>query len=176
MSHRRRANALRSRPVLGGLEDRLLLSLLLQAQGTITAAAVGTLGSADKSATIDYEVDDSTTYSPYRNFMKAEPPAASAAQDGIGNIAWYNTSWGYRLPITITNGSSTSALSYAQVAFKLTGSAYTSFHTHAKSDGSDIVVTDSDGVTTLPFALEGIDTTGSAVYLVVEMSLAAQFA
>jgi hypothetical protein len=88
-------------------------------------------------------------------------------------MAWYNPSWNYRIPVTVTNGSSTSALSYCQVAISLTGSAYTSFHAHAKSDGSDIVVTDSDGATTLPFALEGIDTTNSVVYILAKLSLAA---
>jgi hypothetical protein len=88
-------------------------------------------------------------------------------------MAWYNASWSYRLPLTVTNGSSTSALSFCQVPVTISGSAYTSFHAHAKSDGSDIVVTDSDGVTALPFALELIDTTNSIVYLLVKLSLAA---
>lgn len=88
-------------------------------------------------------------------------------------MPWYNTAWSYRLPVTVTNGSSTSALSYAQVSVTLTGSAYASFSAHAKPDGSDIVVTDSDAVTPLPFALEEIDTTNSVVYLLVNLSLAA---
>jgi hypothetical protein len=87
--------------------------------------------------------------------------------------SWYSLSWNYRLPVTVTNGSSTSALSYAQVSVALTGSAYTSFHAHANANGSDLVVTDSDGVTTLPFALEEIDSTNSVVYLLVKLSLAA---
>jgi hypothetical protein len=91
-------------------------------------------------------------------------------------MTWYSLSWNYRLPVTVTNGSSTSALSYAQVGVSLTGSAYTSITTHGLSNLADIVVTDSDGVTTLPFALEGIDTTNSVVYLLVKMSLAANVA
>jgi hypothetical protein len=77
------------------------------------------------------------------------------------------------LPVTVTNGSSTSALSYYQVPVALSGSAYTSITTHGQTNLVDIVVTDSDGVTTLPFALEEIDTTNSVVYLLVKLSLAA---
>jgi hypothetical protein len=76
----------------------------------------------------------------------------------------------YRIPVTIDNtANTTSALSYHQVSVSLTGTAYTSFNAHAKADGSDIRVTDSDGVTPLNFALEGIDTANSAVYLLVKV-------
>ena len=88
-------------------------------------------------------------------------------------MSWYNSAWQYALPVTVTNTSSTSALRYCQVPIALSGSAYTSFHAHAKSDGSDIMVTDSDGTTTLPFALEQIDTANSVAYLLVKLSLAA---
>ena len=84
-------------------------------------------------------------------------------------MAWYNASWLYRLPVTVTNGSSTSALAYAQVPIALTGAAYTSFHAHALANGADIIVTAADGVTTLSFALEEIDTVNSVVYLLVKV-------
>ena len=85
-------------------------------------------------------------------------------------MSWYNNAWKKRLPITVDNtANATSALSYHQVSISLTGAAYTAFHASAKSDGSDIRVTDSDGVTLLSHALEGIDTTNSAVYLLVKV-------
>jgi len=87
--------------------------------------------------------------------------------------AWYSQSWLYRIPVPITNGNSTSNLSYCQVGISLTGAAYTSFHAHALSTGADLFVTDSDGVTPLSFALEAIDTTNSAVYILVKVSVPA---
>lgn len=85
-------------------------------------------------------------------------------------LSWFNPLWTNRLPVTVDNtANASSALSYYQAAVSLTGAAYTAFHAIANSDGSDIRVTDSDGVTPLSFALEGIDTANSAVYLLVKV-------
>jgi biopolymer transport protein ExbB len=89
-------------------------------------------------------------------------------------MAWYNPSWLYRLPVTVNNtANATSALAYHQVGVALTGAAATSFRTHAKADGSDAVVTDSDELTPLKFALEGIDTANNAVYLLIKVPVVA---
>src|SRR4051794_38046589 len=76
--------------------------------------------------------------------------ASLAALVARSHVPWLDTAWLYRMPITIDNGvNAASALSYYQTSVSLTGSAYTSFAAHAKADGSDLRVTDSDGTTLL---------------------------
>jgi len=81
-------------------------------------------------------------------------PIASHAQ----GASWFNSSWQYRNPITVSN-SSGSTLSNFQV--KVTLSSPFDF-TKAKSDGSDIRVTASDGATSIPFWLESWNATSQA--------------
>jgi hypothetical protein len=88
----------------------------------------------------------------------------------VGSPGWYSGSWGYRLPVTVDNtANSGNTLSYYQVPISITGAAYTSFAAHAKADGSDLRVADSDGVTLLGHALEWIDTTNHGVYLLAKV-------
>jgi len=77
--------------------------------------------------------------------------------------------YSHRCAITIDNTGSTSALSYYQVPITLSGAAYTGWAAHGKPDGSDLRVTDTDGVTLLPFVLERIDTANSKVYLTAKV-------
>ena len=64
--------------------------------------------------------------------------------------AWFDFNWLYRIPVTITNPGST--LSDYQVKVSLDGSF--PGWSHAKSDGSDIRFTASDGSTILPYWIE----------------------
>lgn len=88
-------------------------------------------------------------------------------------MSWYNTNWSNRLEIPVVNGSSTVGLSYCQVPITITGGAYTALVASAQATLADLVVTDSDGVTTLPFCLEQYDTVNDTVYLLAKVSLAA---
>lgn len=65
--------------------------------------------------------------------------------------AWYNPSWQYRSPVTATNPG-TNTITDIQVNIKLRTSNFD--FTKAKSDGSDIFITDSDGTTPLAFWIE----------------------
>ena len=87
----------------------------------------------------------------------------------MASVSTYLVGWSYYVPVTIDNTGNTSNLSYYQVPVTISGSLYTSWAAHGKADGSDLRVTDSDGVTLLPFALEGIDTTNQAVYLLAKV-------
>ena len=87
-------------------------------------------------------------------------------------MAWL-TPWLYRLPVTVTNGSTTSALAYCQVDVIISGAAYTSLSTHALGSRADLRVTDSDGTTLLPHWFED-EQAGTQIALKVKMSLAAK--
>jgi len=93
------------------------------------------------------------------------------------SVAWYNSAWGYRNAITVTNGSG-GALTNFQINVQLsTGFPFSS----ANANGSDVRFTASDGVTLIPFWLEtwnpgqntaslwvnvpSIPTTGTTIYL-----------
>src|SRR5262249_23645791 len=65
--------------------------------------------------------------------------------------AWLNAAWLYRNPVTISNPSATD-LSAFQVNVTL---ASTFDFTKPRSDGGDVRFTDSDGVTLLPYWIEG---------------------
>lgn len=67
---------------------------------------------------------------------------------------WYNSSWQYRVPVTVTNSGS--ALTDFQVKISL-GSSF--LWAHAASDGSDIRVTGSDN-SDLPFWIENWNPAG----------------
>ena len=69
--------------------------------------------------------------------------------------AWMNNSWLYRVPVTISNSGS--AQSQLEVNVSLTSSFQFAL---SKSDGSDLRVTDSDGVTMLPFWIEKWNSVG----------------
>ena len=76
------------------------------------------------------------------------PRYASATLDQ----SWYDTAWLYRRPVTLTNSGT--ALTNYQVKITLDSSFDFS---KAESDGSDIRVIDSDGITPLPFWIETWD-------------------
>ena len=70
------------------------------------------------------------------------------------SASWYNTGWGYRKAITIshTKVSGSSSLSNFPVLISLSGDA--NLEASAKSDGSDLLFTASDGVTKLNHEIE----------------------
>ena len=75
-------------------------------------------------------------------------------------MSWYNTSWQYRKKIIIDH-TKVSAPSGSLLNFPvLVDLSYlgSDFFTHIKSDGSDIVITASDGITKLKRELVSIDT------------------
>ena len=73
-------------------------------------------------------------------------PISAKAQ----SAGWLNASWLYRNPVTITNTAG-SALTNFQVNFTL-GSTFS--FSNANTNGSDIRITASDGVTQIPFWIE----------------------
>jgi hypothetical protein len=77
--------------------------------------------------------------------------------------------WKYRSAVVIDNTASTSNLSYSQQSITISGSLYAAWAAHGAADGSDIRVTDSDGVTLLPYWREGIDSANSKLYLMTKV-------
>jgi hypothetical protein len=75
-----------------------------------------------------------------------------AAQD------WYDADWLYRSPVTVPNPGATELLDF-QVQVTLSTANFD--FTKAKSDGSDIMVTSSNGTTLIPFWIENWNPTGS---------------
>ncbi|MBX6359880.1 MAG: DUF2341 domain-containing protein [Acidobacterium ailaaui] len=81
------------------------------------------------------------------------------------NAAWMDPAWLYRNPVTINN-SSGNVLSQFQVNINL--GSETNFSA-AKSDGSDLRVTASDGVTQLPFWIESWNAASSKASIWVKV-------
>ena len=65
---------------------------------------------------------------------------------------WYDTSWGFRKNITIFNNSVSGAQTNFPVLINL--SADNDLKTNARSDGFDILFTDSDGTVQIPHEIE----------------------
>jgi len=80
-----------------------------------------------------------------------------SAPPGVKAQAWYDSNWGYRRPVTITNPCGVELTDF-QVRLDLDSSSFD--FSNARSDGSDLRVTDSDGVTSLPLWIEAWDAVG----------------
>ncbi len=83
------------------------------------------------------------------NSVSVSEVAELASTQDQQAAAWFDSGWAYRQPVTITNTGS--ALTDYQVAITL-DSGFN--FANANSDGSDLRVTDSDGVTSLSFWIE----------------------
>ncbi len=94
------------------------------------------------------------------------PPAGvavSACADG-----WYNTNWGYRVKVIFSPSQVSTTLAGFPALITETHLP-ASFFTNVKADGSDIVVTEDDGLTKLNRDLERIDTGASQMELWVKV-------
>ena len=78
---------------------------------------------------------------------------------------WFNPAWNYRTAVTISNPAG-SSLSNFQVQVALNGSFN---FAQAKSDGSDVRVTASDGVTSIPFWIESWNASNASAILWVQV-------
>lgn len=84
--------------------------------------------------------------------------------------SWYSASWGYRVPVTInyTKIGTTTTLSNFPFGFATTSAqfAYTGNGGHmGKTDGTDIVITDSDGTTKLSHEIESYNSSTGATII-----------
>lgn len=75
-----------------------------------------------------------------------------------GSVAWYNSSWSYRLPVVVNSANVNADITDFPVYINL-DDLPSSFFTNVKSDGSDIRITTSDGITEVPFEIVAINTT-----------------
>jgi hypothetical protein len=75
--------------------------------------------------------------------------------------AWLDPAWTYRNPVTITNAGGT-ALANFQVQVTLDGSFNFS---NAQSNGGDLQVTDSDGMTLVPFWIENWSAGSASIWV-----------
>ena len=89
---------------------------------------------------------------------------------GGGSAPWYDGSWARRQPITIDHNQVVGDLTDFPVLLT-EANVRASLFTHAKSDGSDIVVTTSDGVTRLKRELVGFDNVANKLELYVKVPL-----
>ncbi len=78
---------------------------------------------------------------------------------------WYNEAWHYRRPVIITNDGAT--LSYYQVLIKFDNVNFD--FNRAKTDGSDVRFTHSDGTTDLKFWIESWDKANELAYVWVRV-------
>ena len=78
---------------------------------------------------------------------------------------WYNPAWHYRIPVIIDNSHMN--LTYYQVLVELNADNF-NFNL-ANNDGSDVRITDSDGITELNYWLEYWDATERLAYIWVRV-------
>ena len=71
---------------------------------------------------------------------------------------WFNDAWSYRRPVSISNGCGEEVTDY-QVLVTLDSSSFD--FTLPPGDGSDLRVTNGDGVTLIPFWIEEWDSAGA---------------
>lgn len=74
-------------------------------------------------------------------------------------MAWYDKSWGYRVKLTVLNGKVDADLTDFPVYVDLSDLP-AGFHSNVKTDGSDIRITTSDGVTECPREVVVYDSSG----------------
>ncbi|MCR4316855.1 MAG: DUF2341 domain-containing protein [Planctomycetes bacterium] len=118
---------------------------------TVTTAGGGTSATAGAGDDFTIAPDSSTWPFTVAGNYTISDPAALEITGGMAQLIpsysdWYDTSWKWRIPVTIDNTATASTLTDHQVKVTLT-SAATSFWAKVNADGSDIRFTDSDGVT-----------------------------
>ncbi len=88
----------------------------------------------------------------------AKPPSGPAQPEAA---TWYDLSWSYRRPVTVSNTSATVLVDY-QVKLVL-DSSFT--FDQAQNDGSDLRLTANDGITLIPFWIEKWDLVGQSAII-----------
>ena len=148
------------------------------AVATVPASVTVAAGSSSAAFSINTTgVSSTTVVTITASYGNASPTASLTVQAGSSSGAWYNSAWGYRNAITVTNGSG-GALTNFQINVQL-GSGFP--FSSANANGSDVLFTASDGVTLIPFWLEtwnpgqsaaslwvnvpSIPTTGTTIYM-----------
>jgi hypothetical protein len=84
----------------------------------------------------------------------------------------YPNGYTYRIPITLTNGSSTSAISYGQVSIPITGAAYTSVFNGCTNYPVDIALEDTNN-NAIPFVTEDSANISNTLLLIGKVSVPA---
>ena len=81
--------------------------------------------------------------------------------------SWYDNDWKHRRMITINNKANSSELIDYQVKVTLNSNNFD--FAEAKTDGSDIRVTDTDGVTLIPYFIASYNLAGESATLWVKV-------
>jgi uncharacterized repeat protein (TIGR01451 family) len=143
-----RRKALLSVPALIALAALLLLSL----SGAEAAANGSNWTQSDWSGGVGPSTLNQ--FSSSNNIQYSSWPLSLSRPAG-----WYSQSWGYRKKLTVNPARVTGPLTDYPVYVDLSGMG-SDFFTNVKADGSDIVVTSSDGSTKLPRQLFAFDKAG----------------
>jgi hypothetical protein len=93
---------------------------------------------------------------------------AQLLESSGATLAWYDASWGYRVQVTVDSNQVNSDLT-DYVLLITEDNVPAEFWSRVKADGSDIVVTTSDGTTKLDRDLIELDTTGQTMVLRVRI-------
>jgi len=115
--------------------------------GTATVVISATGGTAPYSGTGSFQQSVGTVV---YSVIDANGCAANTSVTTVAPSAWYDPDWQYRRPVTITNPDGTILTDY-QVLISLNSSFD---FIKVKSDGSDIRITGTDGITMIPFWIE----------------------
>lgn len=94
--------------------------------------------------------------------------ASSISSFGVEFDNWYNTSWGYRQKITISKSVTDAQLTNYPILVKISGT--NEIFSKAKSDGSDIVFTNSTGQTKVSYEIERFSVSDKELIAWVKLS------
>src|SRR5678816_4573902 len=89
-------------------------------------------------------------------------------------MAWYDLAWAKRIPVTLDNTDGPFAISDHQFEIDLSDPDFADLFAEGNADGSDILVTDTNGTTLLDFLLKAYsagDETGTIVYKVPSLAI-----
>lgn len=89
--------------------------------------------------------------------------STSGPWTNVAAAGWFNNSWGYKLPLTVSNGNASTLTNYQVSATVDTSTLVTA--SKMRSDCGDMRFTDSDGTTSLNYWIEsGCNTTTTKVW------------
>ena len=167
----------------GGGGSQVATPTFSPAGGDYSSAQTVTISSTTSGASSYYTTDGSTPTTSSNVYsapvsvasnltLKAIAIETGMSNSGIGSATyatnWYNTSWQHRKTITVNSGQVPST----QTDFPMLVSLQDSDLEGARTDGHDIVFTDSDGISVLPYELEAFTkSTGTLVAWVKVHSL-----
>jgi len=140
----------------------IILGVLLIASGIFKNLSALILTDKTITSSTSYNQGTSTDVS-----VVGSGDSAHIQLSGGEEGTWYDNNWSYRYKLSFNNSTHLENLTNFPVLVKLTASNFN--FAHAKSDGSDIRFTDSDGTTLLQYEISTWDNIGQEATIWVKV-------